>query len=256
MRRSDFSAQVASKLDVTYKDPYLYIEGYADLRRGFFDLFGKRFELSRGTMNFDGSSELNPELNLQATHEVASSGGTLVTISVGGRLRAPKVDFTSNHPDCREQSQVIDLLISGRCASGQNQSGFGVAAAEQQAASFLAGLTAGILTLGARREFGELVPVISIETGQSGFSSTRARLGFQADTIIPPFMKSVVRGAYIEGAFPLSSAQDSPQIQQQQLQQQGAGTRFLLELQFPYDFVGTTRYWPPSTFGLDLTWEP
>lgn len=256
VRRSDFSIQVASELDITYEKSELYIEGYARLRRGFFDLFGKHFILQRGTINFDGSSELNPEVNIQATHELSTGSGVSVTMTVDGRLRTPTVEFTSTHPDCQERSQVIDLLISGRC-SGSDRGG-NVGAAEEQTASFLAGITAGILTLGARREFGDLIPVISIETGQGGFASTRARLGYQADTIIPKFMKPYVLGAYVEGAFPLATSdeQAQQQQQQQQYQQQGSGTRFLLELQFPYSLVGTTQYWPPGTWGFDLTWEP
>jgi autotransporter translocation and assembly factor TamB len=256
VRRSDFSIQVASELDITYEQSELYIEGYARLRRGFFDLFGKHFILQRGTLNFDGSSELNPEVNIQAMHELSTGSGVSVTMTVDGRLRTPTVEFTSTHPDCQERSQVIDLLISGRC-SGSDRGG-NVGAAEEQTASFLAGITAGILTLGARREFGDLIPVISIETGQGGFASTRARLGYQADTIIPKFMKPYVLGAYVEGAFPLATSdeQAQQQQQQQQYQQQGSGTRFLLELQFPYSLVGTTQYWPPGTWGFDLTWEP
>ncbi len=256
VRRSDFSVQIASELDMTYEKSALYIEGYAKLRRGFFDLFGKNFTLRNGTINFDGSSELNPEVNIQAVHELSTQSGISVTMTVDGRLSTPTVEFTSTHPDCQERSQVIDLLISGRC-SGNDRSG-NVYAAEEQTASFLAGITAGILTLGARREFGDLLPVISIETGQGGFASTRARLGYQADAFIPDFIKPYVLGAYVEGAFPLTSSdeQTQQQQQQQQYQQQGAGTRFLLELQFPHNFVGTSQYWPPGTWGFDLTWEP
>ncbi|MCB9708159.1 MAG: translocation/assembly module TamB domain-containing protein [Myxococcales bacterium] len=256
VRRSDFAIQVASELDITYEKTELYIEGYSKLRRGYFDLFGKNFSLQRGTLSFDGSSELNPEVNLQAMHEVSSRTGVSVTMTVDGRLQSPTVEFTSTHPDCQERSQVIDLLVSGRC-SGSDRGG-NTGAAEEQTASFLAGITAGILTLGARREFGDLIPVISIETGQGGFASTRARLGYQADTFIPDFMKPIVTGAYVEGAFPLATSDEQAQQQQkqQQYQQQGSGTRFLLELQFPYNFVGTTQYWPPGTWGLDLTWEP
>ena len=60
------------------------------------------------------------------------------------------------------------------------------------------GIATGVLTVGARRELGEWVPVLAIERGES---ETRLRAGVQADRFIPHFLRKVVVDAYVEGIF-------------------------------------------------------
>jgi len=70
----------------------LAIAGRADLVRGGYEFAGKRFELTRGTIHFDGNSPPDPRLDIAATAEVT---GLTATVTVTG---------TSNHPDIRFSS--------------------------------------------------------------------------------------------------------------------------------------------------------
>ena len=148
------------------------------------------------------------------------------------------------------------MLVSGRRPTerGSQSSGVEQQQASEEAASFLAGLTAGVLTLTARRELGDLVPIIVIESGDAAFQSARVRAGFQADSVIPKFLRGIVRGAYVEGFFTASAGVEQPE--RTGVGTQGPGTGFLIELQLPHDFVGTTTYSYPDNWGLDVTWEP
>ena len=60
IRRTDFATQVSAELDITYVDPHLYIGGYATLHKGFFEVFGKRFEIQDGSLAFSGQEDLQP----------------------------------------------------------------------------------------------------------------------------------------------------------------------------------------------------
>jgi hypothetical protein len=73
-----------------------------------------------------------------------------------------------------------------------------------------------------------------------------ARVGFDADWIIPDFLREVVLGAYFEGTFG-SDGRNSLGG--------GVGLGVTLELQFPFNFVGSGSYLTPANGGLDLVWD-
>lgn len=78
------------------------IEGRADapvilgsmtMRNGEITFAGRRFEMTKGEIAFDRLSVNNPSLNLSAERETKS--GTLASIVIEGRARAPKISLTS-----------------------------------------------------------------------------------------------------------------------------------------------------------------
>ncbi len=242
VRRSDFAAQVRAQLDVQYRSPDLRIAGYVDLRRGFFEIFGKRFALLPGRMDFDGGEALDPTLDITAVYALNTASTRTITVNVGGRLSRPLIEFSST--ESSDRGEIIALLVTGRSsvtADASGQASQNLRAADEQATSFVTGVLGGILTLGLRNEFGEFLPTISLDSTDVG---TRLRAGIQVDSFIREnlgFLSGVIEGAYVEGFV-----------------EGGVATRggFLLELQFPYNLVGRTTYTPPINFGLDFTWEP
>jgi translocation and assembly module TamB len=248
VRRNDFAAQIGADLTATYRDPELFIEGYAELRRGFFEVFGKRFNIENGSMNFDGGSEFDPEVNLVASHDLRSPPNTQVTVIAHGTLSSPEIEFSSNHRDCDERAEIISMLVSGRCGTPSGDTSNLEFNAYEQASDFLAGIAAGLLTLTARKEFGDVLPIIVIESGDQAFQSARVRAGYQANDVIPDFLKNVVQGAYIEGIFAAGDANGEANA--------SLLPGVLIELAFPYSLVTTGEYTPPNNWSLDITWEP
>jgi autotransporter translocation and assembly factor TamB len=242
VRRSDFAAQVRARLDVLYRSPEMRVSGYVDLRRGFFEIFGKRFALQPGRMDFDGGESLDPTLDITAVYALNTANTRTITVNVGGRLSRPQIEFSST--ESSDRGEIIALLVTGRSSVTSDvsgQSAQNLRAADEQATSFVTGVLGGILTLGLRNEFGEFLPTITLDTTDVG---TRLRAGIQVDSFIRDnlgFLSGAIEGAYVEGFV-----------------EGGVATRggFLLELQFPYNLVGRTTYTPPINFGLDFTWEP
>jgi hypothetical protein len=117
-------------------------------------------------------------------------------------------------------------------------------------------MTTGLLSLGARREFGDWIPMLSIEQGDQ----TRVRVGIEADRLIPKFMRSFVRGAYVEGI--VSSGDDSQGRGGQTATTSSAtantasGGGVLLELSLPSDFVWAGQYGPGESWSVDLNYRP
>jgi hypothetical protein len=117
-------------------------------------------------------------------------------------------------------------------------------------------MTAGLLTLGARREFGDWVPMLAIEQG----NSTRVRVGIDADQFIPSFLKGFVRGAYVEGIVSTQSDQTNRSAATSSADNtttmSTSGTGVLLELMLPSHFVWAGQYGPGQAWSIDLDWRP
>jgi hypothetical protein len=244
-RRNDFDVQLALEMALHYADPELRVGGYVEFRRGTFEVFGKSFEVNRGSLQFDGGPELNPEVNLIATQkpEAGENVTDRVVARVSGTLANPIVEFYSE--TCPGEGAVV-LLVSGRCPSEADTAMQDTTGTQN---AFAAGIVGGILTLGARSQLGGLIPRISVESTGQG-AQTRFKAGFEA---VPKFMRPLVQRVYVQGA--LSTRDDT--AAEGSGNQNSATPDFLIELYFPHNIVGTGRVAPTSrSWGLDVTWEP
>jgi translocation and assembly module TamB len=257
VKSAEFEALVAARLEVLYRDPDFRVGGEVELRQGFFEVFGKRFEINEGSMVFDPASPtLNPEVLLIATHKLRNDPNRTVTVHASGTLAHPVIEFSSTVPTNNE-GEIIALLITGTTSQRRQSQGTSTQAAGEEAANFLAGVAFGVASLSLREEFGEHFPVISVETADSGFRSARIRAGFTVDDIIPERMRSVVEGVYIEGYFTAGGNQGASAAGTGATTTgTGQNAGFLIELQFPHNIVGTGTISPGSNWGVDLTWEP
>ncbi len=248
IRRTGLSAEVLADLTVRYSEPLLTIQGSAELKRGSFELYGKRFELEESRLSFNGQDQLDPLVSLAATHRIGSDE---ITVRLDGRLSAPTVTFTHSDPSITDTGEIIAQLLGGRSSENTRTDQDATGAA----ANFLAGATAGLLTEEVRQEFGGAIPVLAIESGDQAFRNTRIRAGVQLDRLIEKRLgrlRNVVRGAYVEGFVAPGADPDSP-TQNIAPQSRGGG---LIELRFPADFLGSIEYRPIQSWRIDVAWEP
>ena len=247
VRREDFAVQLAANLNVRADGPQnLRVGGFVDFRRGWLELLGKRFELEEGRVDFLGGTELNPRIDLMMSHDLDARPGEQVFVRVVGYLQEPELEFSSTIPGVTTAGDVLALLAGG--TAGADARGETESSAARQATSFLAGVTAGVLTLTARRELGDVFPDISLEATDRG---ARLRAGFDAERLIPGFLEGIVKGAYIEGYVLAESGEAGAE-----------GTRgesvggVALELIFPHSIVGTAEVQPPASWAVDVMYEP
>lgn len=235
VRRDDFAIRVRADLAVHVADGVSQISGEVKLERGFIDLLGQQFDVKRGRVLFTGGQQVNPRLELTAT--AAAPSGKQVRVEVTGLVSAPMLAFFVDD-DAVTAGQALAVL-TGRYSpdSSKEQS------AQDQVASVAMGLTTGLLSLGARREFGGFVPILSVQQGDGG---TRVRAGIDADRLIPKFARGFVQGVYVEGV--VSTGQEGARG--------NAGGGVLLELMLPWDLVWAGQYGPGQTWSLDLDWRP
>jgi translocation and assembly module TamB len=247
--RSDLNAEVFSDLTARYENPLLTLEGSVELKRGNFEIYGRRFELQESRLSFDRDDQLDPLVSLYATRK---TGKDEIGIRVEGRLSAPKLTFTHSNPAITDTGTIIAALLGVRAGDPavRNYDPSGAAA------GMLAGATAGLLTERVRRELGGAVPVISMDPSGPGLRATRIRAGLQLDHVIEKRLgnlRKVVRGAYVEGFVAPGAGSTHTANPNLPPQSRGGG---LLELRFPADLVGTVEYRPIQNWRVDVAWEP
>lgn len=89
------------------------IFGRADLVRGGYEFAGKRFEMTRGRISFDGGSPPNPRLDIAAEAQVT---GLNARVTVTGTSLAPDVRFSSV-PALPEEELLARLLFGDSIAN-------------------------------------------------------------------------------------------------------------------------------------------
>ncbi len=82
--------------------------GTAEMVRGTYDFAGRRFDLTSGTLRFDGTVPANPELDITAE---AALSGLNATIHITGSSAAPIISFTS--VPAMPQDEVLSRLLFG-----------------------------------------------------------------------------------------------------------------------------------------------
>ena len=123
----------------------------------------KEFRVTRGTMRFFGTPDLNPELDIVAEHALqAINGGDLVIrVVISGTLLAPKLSLESDQRPPLSESEIVSYLLFGRPSFDQALSGAATVGTSEQAIyqAAMAGL-AGVVS-------GELEQVIEIARSPS-----------------------------------------------------------------------------------------
>jgi hypothetical protein len=242
IRRDDFAVQMSAKLKIVVGNGPPDMTGTIDLLRGYISLLGTSFDIKRGKVTFTGGLKVDPLLEVTAEHD--ANNGDKIVVEVTGFVQKPILAFTVNGESVTAGDAIA--AISGRGnSSGGNP--------EQAMASAAIGMTTGLLSLGARREFGDWVPMLSIEQG----AQTKVRVGVEADRFIPSFLKGFVHGAYVEGIVATGDANNGSGSPSQGSETNvSSGTGVLLELMLPKSFVWAGQYGPGDAWSVDLDWRP
>ena len=223
---------------------------------------GEGWLTTSGGIGFQGLSPNSARLALWAEEfPVRREGADLAWLSGGAQL---ETEIGSN----RGENGGLVMLIADRCALGESDM---MADADAQQEAMVAGMMGGVLTLGTRgvrNELGGLIPKPILQSRQQAYSGNRVYrvgAGVNADSLIPPFLRGIVRGAYLESAYARTTYSTGAGSERSEGSESGlppgeepetGALDFLLELRFPYDLVWTGRIAPPQNWGADILWEP
>ena len=243
VKRSDFAVKLTPNLTTRIADGKAIVKGRVQIDRGYLQLMGKTFDISRDSyLEMTGSDPPDPALDITAVHNNRRSG-EVISVTIGGRSSSPQLTF-------RVDDQVVTAGGAFQAIYGSQQSNEDPRGASGQAKAFVGGLTAGLLATTARRELGAAAPILMIEPGDTS-GEGRVRAGFELDSLVPKFLRNVVTGVYFEGivakesAGPAGGERSDARVQ----------TGFLLELYFPRNFFSAGQYGPGATWSVDVGWQ-
>ena len=94
----------------TANEPRVY--GRIEVVRGQIDVIGRNFRLDRGVVSFDGSADVDPEIDIRAVH---SADELEVSVLVTGRASQPEIELASV-PEMPEE-EILSRLLFGRGAA-------------------------------------------------------------------------------------------------------------------------------------------
>ncbi|MGH7885094.1 MAG: translocation/assembly module TamB domain-containing protein, partial [Thermodesulfobacteriota bacterium] len=146
--------------------------GNIDTLGGHYIVFGKLFNIDGGSLNFPGSTEANPQIEITASYDISDIE---VYINVAGTAKNPLISFSSNPP--LEKDDIISYLVYG--TSRENRGDQQGAVGSNFAANFAAGEISKLIgsNLG--------LDVLNFQGGDSGgFSDPQIKVGsFVTDDI-------------------------------------------------------------------------
>jgi translocation and assembly module TamB len=105
------------ELHIEQNDGVLSVVGDLETIRGEATALGKRFGINEGTVTFTGENFTNPQLDLEASHQVGQYGS--VDISIGGDVDHTNMDLSS--PEFPDQTDVMSMLLFGKPTSAMSE---------------------------------------------------------------------------------------------------------------------------------------
>ncbi|HVR60460.1 MAG TPA: translocation/assembly module TamB domain-containing protein, partial [Polyangia bacterium] len=94
------------------------LSGGIHIRRGRINIQGQRFDFDRGDVNFDGSPDFNPRLDIVLQRQYSDAR---VVVQLTGTPRKPELKLTSD-PPIYDQAQIVSLILTGQ-PGGQPSTG-------------------------------------------------------------------------------------------------------------------------------------
>ena len=96
------------------------LDGQVETDRGQYTFLSKRFDITKGSANFIGTTDFNPSLNASAQYGVTMPTGQplLIQIQITGTAEAPVIALSSDAQPPLAQSDIIAYLAFGQSSSG------------------------------------------------------------------------------------------------------------------------------------------
>lgn len=153
------------------RDQAAALSGDVEVRRGWADMFGRRFDVEFGEVVFTGRHPIDGTIDVRLASETAEGP---VYIDVTGTLRHPQIQLTSDPP--RDQSEILALLFLGRTEVADEERLAVVQQADRVAQGVAEAVGLAFFQSEVARRFTPL-SVLRLDPGQQGLSDARIRAG-------------------------------------------------------------------------------
>ncbi|HEX9654321.1 MAG TPA: translocation/assembly module TamB domain-containing protein [bacterium] len=182
IRGEDTNIEVEGELVAVKEGPEIVLFGSFATIRGYYELFGNRFQISQGEMIFHGEPDPNPEVKIEAVYEFQDAASEdrqkhEFKVAITGTLYAPEFKFTLDE-QVAEQQDILSILLFGQRKSDLSVGETYHASNETDLEDRATGLVAGQLL---KRLSGKIskelsLDMIQIESGKN-LTDSKVRIG-------------------------------------------------------------------------------
>ena len=157
IKSPDLQMELSGDIEVVKKDLDFELFGNIKVVRGYYDLYGKRFKVKNGLINFQGGAEYNPNLDIEAEYilRTADREKKSLRLYATGTAQVPVLRFTLDDAELTE-GDAVSYILFGRSLNelshGQRSSVTGGSSTGEAAKGLAANLLAGQLTKALGRQ--------------------------------------------------------------------------------------------------------
>lgn len=111
----DMNFELEGSLRAVKKTEDISLFGDLNIRRGYYKLYGRNFDINRGVISFTGASGFNPELDFEISYRFRDVEKELrdLVLNVSGKLRQPEFNFMLDD-QVLEEKDAISYIIFGK----------------------------------------------------------------------------------------------------------------------------------------------
>lgn len=169
IRHPDLVAELSGNIRATKKpERNIDLTGRIDVVRGSLAFQGRRFQLTRGAIQFTGGDKINPALDIAAQYKLPEYE---VDAAIGGTTDKPSLTLTSQPR--LEQADILALLLFGRPINALSQNERG--SVQQSALSITSGYVAGKIASSVSDALG--LDSLGVDLRELDFSGGRVGFG-------------------------------------------------------------------------------
>ncbi|MGB2957380.1 MAG: translocation/assembly module TamB domain-containing protein, partial [Bacteroidota bacterium] len=121
-RSPDINIEVEGELDVVVGRDSLQLFGFVRAYRGTFLVYGKKFEVVEGRLDFQGGTSLIPSISMEVAYTFRRSGGQQeeLLLHLWGDALSPEYRFTLNNERVDERN-AMSFILFGRSLNELSQ---------------------------------------------------------------------------------------------------------------------------------------
>lgn len=111
----DMNFELQGTLRVVKSSPELNLFGDMNVKRGFYKIYGRRFDFNKGIITFTGGSEFNPQLDLEIIYRFRDIEKNLrdLKLTITGKLLQPQYAFMLDN-EAIEEKDAISYIAFGK----------------------------------------------------------------------------------------------------------------------------------------------
>jgi len=122
IKGKDMNIETTGSVQLIREDKQIILNGQIQLLRGYYSLYGKRFDIESAVITFKDNKEFNPDLDIKARYRFREGNERRILIlTVGGTIKQPQLAFILDGEEISEPDAISYILFGRNMAQLSRQ---------------------------------------------------------------------------------------------------------------------------------------